>query len=192
MERKPFKLAARRLNFMAHNKSPDYTEANPNNPRYVDHKPALASVATSGSYTDLSSKPTIPSAQIQSDYAQTNNAQIDFIKNKDDTKTWAGTTTTGVCTIYLTQNGLSAGLAYYVSVKGIVVAFTGNDTNLGKSYTISGDLKTLTITATQQSFSSGNALLNLLGGLVSVLTGVTVAAVPNGTQLTAIVTGKLA
>jgi hypothetical protein len=41
----------------------------------------LAAVATSGSYNDLSNKPTIV-GQIQSNWTQTNNAQADFIKNK--------------------------------------------------------------------------------------------------------------
>lgn len=42
----------------------------------------LATVATSGSYSDLSNTPTIPAAQIQSDWAQTNTGSVDFIKNK--------------------------------------------------------------------------------------------------------------
>lgn len=42
----------------------------------------LATVATSGSYDDLSNKPTIPAAQIQSDWNQTDNTAKDFIKNK--------------------------------------------------------------------------------------------------------------
>jgi hypothetical protein len=46
------------------------------------NKPTLATVATSGSYTDLTNKPTIPAAQIQSDWNQSNNASLDFIKNK--------------------------------------------------------------------------------------------------------------
>jgi hypothetical protein len=41
----------------------------------------LATVATSGSYNDLSNKPTIV-GQIQSNWTQTNNVQADFIKNK--------------------------------------------------------------------------------------------------------------
>ena len=36
----------------------------------------------SGSYTDLTNKPTIPAEQIQSDWNQTDNTQKDFIKNK--------------------------------------------------------------------------------------------------------------
>jgi hypothetical protein len=46
------------------------------------NKPNLATVATSGSYTDLINQPTIPAAQIQSDWTQANNAAVDFIKNK--------------------------------------------------------------------------------------------------------------
>ena len=43
---------------------------------------ALATVATSGEYGDLLNTPTIPAAQIQSDWNQTNSAAVDFIKNK--------------------------------------------------------------------------------------------------------------
>ena len=42
----------------------------------------LANVATSGDYNDLSNKPTIPNAQIQSDWNQDDSTQLDFIKNK--------------------------------------------------------------------------------------------------------------
>lgn len=42
----------------------------------------LAAVATSGDYDDLENKPTIPAAQIQSDWNQTNNQSKDFIKHK--------------------------------------------------------------------------------------------------------------
>ncbi len=46
------------------------------------NKPTLATVATSGSYNDLSNKPSIPAAQVQSDWNQTNDQAVDFIKNK--------------------------------------------------------------------------------------------------------------
>lgn len=46
------------------------------------NKPSLATVATSGSYNDLSNKPSIPAAQIQSDWDQTDDQAVDFIKNK--------------------------------------------------------------------------------------------------------------
>lgn len=41
----------------------------------------LATVATTGSYNDLSNKPTIPT-QVQADWNQTNSAAADYIKNK--------------------------------------------------------------------------------------------------------------
>lgn len=44
----------------------------------------LATVATTGDYDDLTNKPTIPAAQVQSDYAQSDNTQVDYIKNKPD------------------------------------------------------------------------------------------------------------
>ena len=46
------------------------------------HKPSLASVATSGSYNDLTDKPSIPQAPVQSDWNQTNTSSLDYIKNK--------------------------------------------------------------------------------------------------------------
>ena len=42
----------------------------------------LKAVAKSGDYNDLSNKPTIPAAQIQSDWNQTSTSSLDFIKNK--------------------------------------------------------------------------------------------------------------
>jgi len=43
---------------------------------------SLATVATTGDYDDLLNKPTIPAAQIQSDWTQADNTKVDFIKNK--------------------------------------------------------------------------------------------------------------
>ena len=44
----------------------------------------LATVATTGDYDDLLNKPTIPAAQIQSDWDQADNTKVDYIKNKPD------------------------------------------------------------------------------------------------------------
>lgn len=43
---------------------------------------SLATVATTGSYNDLINTPTIPAAQIQSDWAQATTTSVDYIKNK--------------------------------------------------------------------------------------------------------------
>ena len=56
----------------------------------------LATVAMSGNYCDLINKPEIPSAQIQSDWEQTNTNLADYIKNKP---------TIGNATITLQKNG---------------------------------------------------------------------------------------
>ena len=60
----------------------DWSQSNSSAVDYIKHKPNLASVATSGSYNDLSNKPTIPAAQVQSDWNQSNSSAVDFIKNK--------------------------------------------------------------------------------------------------------------
>ena len=49
---------------------------------YIKNKPTLATVATSGSYNDLSNKPTIPASQVQSNWTQTTTTAVDYIKNK--------------------------------------------------------------------------------------------------------------
>ena len=48
----------------------------------IGSKPSFATVATSGDYDDLIDKPSIPAAQIASDWNQTNPLALDFIKNK--------------------------------------------------------------------------------------------------------------
>ncbi|NBP55176.1 hypothetical protein EBU71_01320 [bacterium] len=58
----------------------DWTAAT--GPSRILNKPTLSTVATSGSYTDLTNKPVIPPAQIPSDWAQTDELQRDFIRNK--------------------------------------------------------------------------------------------------------------
>lgn len=46
----------------------DWAEADTTDPSYIQNKPTLATVATSGSYNDLSDQPTIPAAQVNSDW----------------------------------------------------------------------------------------------------------------------------
>ena len=47
-----------------------------------DTQASLAQVAFTGSYNDLSNKPSIPSGQVQSNWTQTTTTAVDFIKNK--------------------------------------------------------------------------------------------------------------
>ena len=74
------------------------------------NKPTLATVAMSGSYTDLTNKPTIPAAQIQSDWTQANNAALDFIKNKP-TLTNGTVTSVSALTLGTTGTDLSSTVA---------------------------------------------------------------------------------
>lgn len=66
------------------------------------NKPSLATVATSGSYNDLTDKPSIPSGQVQSDWNQTDSSEVDYIKNKPTIpdaqvqSDWTATTGMGV------------------------------------------------------------------------------------------------
>ncbi len=50
----------------------------------VTKNTTLAEVATSGSYNDLSDKPTIPAAPVQSNWAETNTESLAYISNKPD------------------------------------------------------------------------------------------------------------
>lgn len=60
----------------------DWAESNSAAPSYIQNKPNLATVATSGSYNDLSDKPDIPSQQVQSDWTETDTTNPAYIKNK--------------------------------------------------------------------------------------------------------------
>jgi len=56
---------------------------------YIKNKPTLATVATSGSYNDLSNKPTIPDAQVQSNWNETSSSSKAYIQNKPSLATVA-------------------------------------------------------------------------------------------------------
>ena len=62
----------------------------PNMSNYAE-KANLATVATSGSYADLSNKPTIPAAQVQSNWAETDSTSKAYIQNKPDMTSYAQT-----------------------------------------------------------------------------------------------------
>ena len=57
---------------------------------YIKNKPNLATVATSGSYNDLTDKPVIPE-QAQADWDESDSSATDYIKNKPQLATVATT-----------------------------------------------------------------------------------------------------
>lgn len=90
----------------------------------------------------------------------------------------------GIATVYLTDNGLITGKALYKSIKFVHANFVSNDPNLGRSLSLSGDLKTLTITAVKQTFT-GIVILTS----INVLGSVTLGPAPDGTTLNVLVQG---
>ena len=69
----------------------DWNQTDTEQPDYIKNKPELAAVATSGSYNDLTDKPTIPT-QVQADWNETNTTAPSYIQNKPTILTqWFGT-----------------------------------------------------------------------------------------------------
>lgn len=60
----------------------NWAETDPTSLAYIQNKPNLATVATSGSYNDLSNKPTIPAAQVQANWNETDTSSKAYIQNK--------------------------------------------------------------------------------------------------------------
>jgi hypothetical protein len=83
----------------------DWTEADNSDPSYIQNKPTLATVATSGDYDDLTNKPTIPAAQVNSDW--NSSSGVSEILNKPTLGT-AASKNTGVANgvAELDANGL--------------------------------------------------------------------------------------
>lgn len=65
----------------------DWAVTDTSSPQYILNKPELARVATSGSYDDLTDKPQIPAAQVNSDW--NSNSGVSRILNKPDLSVYA-------------------------------------------------------------------------------------------------------
>lgn len=90
----------------------------------------------------------------------------------------------GLAVVYLTDNGLVGGNALFKSIKFIHANYTQNDPNLGRSISVSGDLKTLTITCVKQLFT-GIVLLS-----TNILGSVAILPAADGTTLNILVQGN--
>ena len=93
----------------------------------------LATVATSGSYEDLSDKPTIPAAQVQSDWSESDTSDPSYIRNKPD------------LSVYTTGAELSAGLATKQDTIGDLADIRSGSA-LGATSVQPGDLATVATT----------------------------------------------
>ena len=69
----------------------------------------LATVATTGDYDDLINKPTIPAAQVQSDWDQSDNTKVDYIKNKPDLSAYVTSDALGDIIYNLLPAGTASG-----------------------------------------------------------------------------------
>ena len=69
----------------------DWGQADNTQISYINSKPILATVATSGSYNDLSNKPATSSGVAQSDWTQTDSTQASYINHKPSLATVSAT-----------------------------------------------------------------------------------------------------
>ena len=116
----------------------------------------LATVATTGSYSDLTNTPTIPAAQIQSDWNQSDNTQVDFIKNKPTIPTVNDNTIT------IQKNGTTVDSFTTNASSGKTINISGVQNEITSSNKLSADLvedgtTNKVFTATEQSKLSGIA-----------------------------------
>jgi len=115
--------------------------------RYSDLSgtPSLSEVATSGSYNDLTDKPTIPAAQVQSDWNQSDNTAVDYIKNKPTIpsgvivdQTYDGTSTNAQSGVAI-EGELANYLNYYYTKETFIQpTLSANGTIGGDSFAVGG------------------------------------------------------
>lgn len=99
----------------------------------------------------------------------------------------------GVARFYIDENNDGSGAALFSEVfADSVQAYVLNASNvyIPSAVSVDASRKYVDITFKQQTFSSSNALITLLGGLASFLTGATFGAAPNGTAVKILVLGK--
>lgn len=117
---------------------------------------SLAAVATSGSYTDLSNKPSIPAASFCYEGTTQRSSCFGIFKS--------ATVASGVAVFNLTSDGTSGGSALFPNgvIADSVNAFVSdNSASYQMSYAFSNSNKTLTVTANK--LTTANILTGILG-----------------------------
>lgn len=113
----------------------DWAETNSDDPSYIQNKPNLANVATTGKYNDLIGKPTIPAEQVNSDWsAQYGKAKI---LNKPITMPNA----TGGLRKTLDADDISNGYVEFKIATG--GSYTGNTSFTNPAFVLFGNLSQL-------------------------------------------------
>lgn len=110
----------------------------------------LATVATTGDYNDLSNKPTIPAAQVQSDWNQSDSTAVDYIKNKPSIPSG------GVTDVEVNGSSVVSG-----GVASVTVPTKVSDLNNDSGFIT--DNPTFTEASTRANIASGESFATILG-----------------------------
>lgn len=131
----------------------------------------LADVATSGSYNDLDNKPTIPAAQVQADWGQSNTGSVDYIKNKPVVPKFAavsGNVNGGSVTLDVSAAG-------FTNLTQAGCQFRVNDDDEQYSFEVTALSNTsVTVSVKRRQFTG----ITVVG--IGVLGSTTMATAPNG------------
>ena len=120
----------------------------------------LAEVATSGSYNDLSDKPTIPAAQVQSDWNESDTTSKAYIKNKP-TNVSAFNNDAG----YITASYVAA-KQDKMSIVQVASGTTAINAAINTYYEVTGEVGTMAITLPKPTDTTKVAMvvIHLLAG----------------------------
>lgn len=134
-------------------KQADWATTSTSSVTYIKNKPSLATVATSGSYNDLTNKPTLGIS-----YEGTTQRTSSFPIFK------SATVSGGTAVVHLTTDGTSGGTT--LCTNGVIqdsvsVIFNDNSASYQQSWAFSNSNKTLTVTANK--FTTANILSGILG-----------------------------
>lgn len=120
---------------------------------------SLASVATSGAYSDLTGTPTIPAAQIQSDWNQTDDSALDYIKNKPNIPE-------GVI-VDQTYNPVSTNAQSGIAIAG--AGFLTQHQDISGKQDVSNLVTSLSASSTDTQYPSAKCVYDMIGDIEAVL-----------------------
>lgn len=127
--------------------------------------------------------PTIPPAQVQADFTQTNTSAVDYIKNKplpDYTNTVAVAGGAGNAVFYITSDKTSTGTALYTNITHVNPIVNDSSTNFTYGWSYNPTTKALTVNS--KAGVTGIVILgiSLLGAPVNVANGTNIQVLVKG------------
>lgn len=120
---------------------------------------SLASVATSGAYSDLTGTPTIPAAQIQSDWNQTDDSALDYIKNKPNIPESV--------IVDQTYDQASTNAQSGVAIAG--AGFLTSHQDISSKQDVSNLVTSLSASSTDTQYPSAKCVYDMIGDIEAVL-----------------------